>query len=324
MKEGNFYKGYTLQRSEFERWLLKKVEKTGAKVIKGANLVNLITDNSHEVKEAIIEKKTRTFRIKPSIIIAADGVESNIGEMLGVIEDKNGIGYAHSWEMENLSIKDPHLEQIYFGDFSPGSYAYVFPKSRTSANVGVASTNKDEKSLEEDFDRFVNEVIPSQTKDAEKTIDKSGRVPSKYNIPPSKWQYRNVLFTGDAANQNIKPYVEGILPAMICGDLAGKTAVNGGKNYLGMVRKKVGNLFDEGDVIFKLNNKINKFEKEKRYLLRLHLWVFRNEKKTKKISRYESERIKREIKKENTSLKNFTDSLGFYLWYLKAILTGKA
>ena len=43
--------------------------------------------------------------------------------------------------------------------------------------------------------------------------------------------FGNVLFTGDAANQNFKPYVEGILPSIICGDIAGKTAINNENKY---------------------------------------------------------------------------------------------
>ena len=40
----------------------------------------------------------------------------------------------------------------------------------------------------------------------------------------------NVIFTGDVANQNIKPFIEGFLPGVICGDIAGLSASNFLKN----------------------------------------------------------------------------------------------
>ena len=37
-----------------------------------------------------------------------------------------------------------------------------------------------------------------------------------------KLTYGNVFFVGDAANQNIKPFIEGNIPSIICGDILGK------------------------------------------------------------------------------------------------------
>jgi flavin-dependent dehydrogenase len=55
------------------------------------------------------------------------------------------------------------------------------------------------------------------------------------------------------ANQNFKPFVEGIIPTIICGDLAGKTASEylRGKGslerYTGRVKAKLGTFFAESD-----------------------------------------------------------------------------
>jgi flavin-dependent dehydrogenase len=81
--------------------------------------------------------------------------------------------------------------------------------------------------------------------------EKSGWAPIRYI--PEKWVYGNVVLVGDAAHQNFKPFVEGIIPTIICGDLPGKTASeylrgNGSlEGSSGRVKAKLGTFFAEFD-----------------------------------------------------------------------------
>ncbi len=59
-----------------------------------------------------------------------------------------------------------------------------------------------------------------------------------------------MLLAGDSANQNFKPFIEGILPSIICGDIAGKIAYeicNGNdinnNQYLNEVENRLDTLF---------------------------------------------------------------------------------
>ena len=124
--------------------------------------------------------------------------------------------------MKNLDLYKPHLEQIFTGSFTPSGYAYIFPKSKDTANIGVGGIFP-EKKLEEYFEEFLEiNHVKKQIKNAEYVIEKSKK--AVWSDLTKKWIYKNVIFTGDAANQNLKPFIEGILPSIICGDVAGKNA----------------------------------------------------------------------------------------------------
>ena len=73
-----------------------------------------------------------------------------------------------------------------------------------------------------------------------------------------KCVYGNVLLTGDTANQNFKPFVEGNLPGVICGDIAGRLVSNiiRGKediqDYNILINKILGPIFKASDEVLQL------------------------------------------------------------------------
>lgn len=324
VQSGGFYNAWSTERKEFDEWLLKRAEGAGAVVSRGTELVDLDFSGDYSVENVVLEKGEKEVQVNPSYVIAADGVESTVGEILDVREEKEGgIGHVYSWEMENVSMEDPQLEYIYLGDFAPRAYGYVFPKSEDRANVGAGST-KGDKNLEKYFDEFTGEVIDSQVKDAEKIVERSGKAPVKYTIP--EWQYGNVLFAGDAANQNFKPYEDGILPAVICGDLAGKAAASDGeKGYEGLVRGKLGTLFEESDeMLDKMFYIDREFEGEKRDLLNLYLFSFLDPDGVDELVDEDPKGIKEGISNRDSWLNGFVDDLVYYAWRSKASITGRA
>ena len=93
-----------------------------------------------------------------------------------------------------------------------------------------------------------------------------------------KCVYGNVLLAGDAATQNLKPLVEGILPSAICGDLAGKTAADHVKSsgvslseYPLRVHKKMGLIFDDSEKYIDMLSRIGDISDRVKYLLLLGL-----------------------------------------------------
>ena len=246
IQKGHFYKGWSIDRKKFDNWLLTNAKNNGTQIMMGSELTDIKCSKEYIVKQVTVKKDNKMMKIEPNLVIAADGVESTVAKKIGVLKQTtDSIGYVYSWEMKNVSIKYPHFEQMYFGDFAPRAYAYVFPKSENTANIGIGSS-KGEKNLEKYFEEFINEIISAQTKNAEKIIDRSGKAPIKYMIPNSR--YGNILFTGDAANQNFKPYLEGILPSIICGDIAGKVACSKNvDNYEKLIKRKLGNQFKHSD-----------------------------------------------------------------------------
>lgn len=222
-RSGSHWKGYSVNRKKFDKWLSKLAVDNGAELWTNAELTDLELDEVDNVKKAIINRNEKHFEVSPKVVIGADGCESTVLKLLDLYNPKRGdLAEVYSWEMKNLNLYKPHFEQIFIGDFSPGGYSYIFPKSNNIANVGVGGIYP-EREMKKHFEEFLEiPHVKKQMDNAEFIIEKSKK--AVCNDLTDKWIYRNVLLTGDAANQNLKPFIEGILPSVICGDIAGKIA----------------------------------------------------------------------------------------------------
>ena len=273
---GNYWKGYSFERKDFNLWLANEAIKAGAHIFYNTELTDIEISDSETIKKIFADNQGKKIEIKPKIIIAADGVKSSVANKLNLIkEKKDSYAYIVSFEMENLKLNTPHLEQIYFDDFAPKGFAYIFPKSKNTANVGVGSVLFKSKT-EEFFEEFCNfSIVKKQIIGGKKTIDRSGYAPIDYSIKNNP--YKNLIFVGDAANQNIKPFIEGFLPGIICGCIAGNYALDNIKDkvdtsqYLKIIKQDLGELFYPSDLILKYLLKIFKYGNRRDYLLLLAL-----------------------------------------------------
>jgi len=222
-KIGDQWKGYSVDRNKFDKWLSELAVKKGAELWTSTELIEFEFDNENNVKKAIVKRKEKKIEIFPKVVVAADGCESTVLKLLDLYHPKKGdLAEVYSWEMKNLDLYKPHLEQIFIGDFTPSGYAYIFPKSKDVANVGVGGIFPKEK-METYFEEFLEiEHVKRQVIHADYVVEKVKK--AVWNNLTDKWIYGNVILAGDVANQNLKPFIEGILPSIICGDVAGNKA----------------------------------------------------------------------------------------------------
>ncbi|MEM7820401.1 MAG: NAD(P)/FAD-dependent oxidoreductase [Candidatus Aenigmatarchaeota archaeon] len=268
-RTGRLWKTYSIERKNFDVWLANEAVRAGAKLLTNTSLIGLDHEN-FVVERAIVETKNGQIEIEPKKIIAADGFESKLLKLLGLYKPKRGdIAEVYSWEMSDVKLAKPNIEQIYLGDYCDGGYAYIFPKSKNSANVGLGSIKG--LNVKKRFDEFLElPIVRKQLNGCKKIIERSGKAPVRPFL--DKVLYGNVLIVGDAACQNFKPFVEGIIPAIICGDLAGEAAAkNDSSVYSEYVRKKLGFAFEESNEIMKLLYEIFNMKDRKKYLLLLAL-----------------------------------------------------
>lgn len=275
-RTGIMWQGYTVNRRNFDKWLSSLAVDAGAELMTNSELTKFEFKDKYTVEKAIVNSSGKEIEIKPKVVIGADGYDSTVLKLLKEYNpEKNAIGEVYSWEMKNLDIISPNFEQVFIGDFTSTGYAYVFPISKDRANVGVGCASP-KKPMEDYFNEFLE--IPEmrhQVRYSERVGDKGGKV----NILKlsDRWVYGNVLLTGDAADQNFKPFVEGILPAIICGDIAGKIVsehVKTGKaldNYTLSVFRKLGSLFKQSDKAGKLVYELFEMNEPREYLLLLLL-----------------------------------------------------
>jgi digeranylgeranylglycerophospholipid reductase len=276
-RSGGLWSSYAINREKFDKWLANNAIESGAKLHLETELVDLEFREKYHVTKAIVKTGDGVKEIEPKVAVAADGVHSKVLNKLGFTNLKDKCGEVLSFEMNNLNLYKPTYEQLYIGDFAPGAYAYIFPLSKSRANVGVASLFKTKK-IEKCYAEFLEiPEVKKQLGNGDKVAEKSGWAPVHYLT--DKWVYENVLLVGDAANQNFKPFVEGVLPGIICGDIAGKTAYNfiKGRNLLSdyqkHVKDKLGNFFSESDRLLDVLCELGKSLDKKEHLLRLGLFA---------------------------------------------------
>ena len=213
----DYFAGYTVDRSKWDPWLASLAVEKGASLWVNTKLVKLEFDGDTAVK-AIVEQNGNTIEIHPKYIVGADGSHSTVIANLDVPKHES-LGYVKSYEMTDLELKYPHHDQMFFGDFAPRAYAYIFPFSNTGANIGIGSIYKD-KNLDDLFDRFT--ALPhvhKQLKNGKTGTEKTGEVPIRDICDTPV--YGNVFLVGDAANHNIKPFIEGNIPGILCGNILG-------------------------------------------------------------------------------------------------------
>lgn len=275
--EGIWWKSNPLNRSEFDPYVLNLAKNEGATFLPFTKFMRLTYDQNYKVTEVIAEniKTNKIIKIRPKIVISAEGMEFSVLKSINKLnQQKTLIGHIKSYEYHDINLEDFTYGHVYFGDYADGAYAYVFPKSETTANIGIATLS--DQNLDEKFETFLD-VIKPIVKDSVKIVDRSGTAPIKY--PSNKMSYGNILFTGDTANQNLKPFVEGIIPGIICGSIAGKTAskciskISQIENeYQSMISNQIGELFEESDIITSILT--SSFEKQTNHRFLLELGIF--------------------------------------------------
>jgi digeranylgeranylglycerophospholipid reductase len=324
---GKLWKAYSINREKFDNWIAQEAVKSGAELFCKTEL----TDIDHEdgyVKKAFLKKDKENIEIKPKVIIAADGTESTTLKLLGKYKPKkDDVAEILSYEYKNVDISNPNVEQIFLGDYIDGGYGYIFPKSNNQINIGVGSIYKQD--LHKSFEEFCQlPTVKKQIKKGKNIREKSGKAPV---IPYlEKIYFKNVLVTGDAACQNFKPYAEGILPGITCGNICGSNAVElftkkiDLKKYDKDIEKKIGFLFKESDKITKTIYDLFLMKDRKKYLILIgyasnyFLYTEIEELKNKTHSEINEILIKRA---KNNSMLRYKEDLQVMMMRIKGIFS---
>jgi digeranylgeranylglycerophospholipid reductase len=213
--------GYVLERRIFDTALCELAAKHGVRLITKADALDLIKEN-----EKITGVKYRymgeTREVKCDIVIAADGTESRVGRWAGIktAVALRDIDTCVQYTLAGLDIKKDTCEFYFGSEVSPGGYVWIFPKSDSTANVGIgiAGHLSHEKGPKEYLDEFVAEKFPNATI----TYTVYGGVPTAATL--KEIVKDNFMIVGDAARQ-VNPITGGgIVQGMIAGSIAGKVA----------------------------------------------------------------------------------------------------
>ncbi len=207
--------GWILNRKIFDKELASlavnkgAVLKTNAKVIKIENNVVEVNENG----------KTKKYRSR--FIIGADGISSNVGLWLGIDTrlGLNEIEVCAEYYIKNIKIDPNYTYLIFDNNIAPGGYAWIFPKSEDSANVGLGISPLMTRIKAKQFlDVWIKKDFPDCII-KEKIF---GGVPAKIL---KKFSGKNFFLVGDAARFTDPLSGAGIANAIKSGMIAGRNAV---------------------------------------------------------------------------------------------------
>jgi len=212
--------GYTLNREVFDKALAENAEKAGARLMTNTRAIGVIMDGGRVVGvKAVHEGETVEFMAK--VVIGADGHWSIIRRSAGLDRYFRDYVTCAQYRLGGLDLEDPSVNEFWMGEnYAPGGYAWVFPKGREVANVGLGVRVKHTKPPIEYLKDFVAQ--DPRFRNA-KILSKGGGI-----CPVSGTLDRVVadglMLVGDAAGQLIPMTGAGIHSAIEAGKMAGRVA----------------------------------------------------------------------------------------------------
>lgn len=193
--------GLMLERDKFDQALAEQAKNWGAEVRVHHEAVGLEREGDR-VSGVTVKDHTNgsIYTTASRITIGADGIESFVGRWAGLeghLRPKE-VHSAAEYLLEGDGFAADTIE-IYVGsDIAPGGYAWVFPKGRGLANVGVGvhPTMTKIGTARNYLDRFVNKRFPGSERKRLIAGGVSGSKPLRTMVGDG------VLLVGEAARHN--------------------------------------------------------------------------------------------------------------------------
>ena len=217
--------GYVLERKVFDLRLAEVASTAGAEVMVKARVTGVTTADGGAVNGVVFRHSGRNYTCKAKVVIAADGVESQVGRWSGIdtTHQLRDTGVCVQYLISNIDIV-PEYYDFYFGkEVAPLGYIWIFPKGDNIANVGVGIrgniSGKGGKLAVDYLNEFVNRKFPEG-----KILGLvGGAVPVGYGLPQIVGD--GIMLIGDAAHHSDPISGGGITNAMYSGKFAAEAAV---------------------------------------------------------------------------------------------------
>ena len=193
--------GVVLERDRFDQALCRQAESRGALVRTHHEAIGLEKDGDRVVGVVVRDHAAGSvYTIASKITIGADGIEAFVGRWAGLTghlrprEIHSGAEYL----LEGDGLPTDAIELHVGWNIAPGGYAWVFPKGRGRANVGVGvhPALKKNATARDYLDRFVNQRFPGLERRRFIAGGVSGSRPLKTMVGDG------VLLVGEAARHN--------------------------------------------------------------------------------------------------------------------------
>jgi digeranylgeranylglycerophospholipid reductase len=217
--------GWILDRKKFDPGIASMAEQKGVTLKKRARASGV------EGNQVIVQENGSTEKYTFRYLVGADGIVSKVGTWMGVDTrlSMDEIEVCAEYRLSNIGIKPGYASLLFGSKYAPGGYAWIFPKSQDSANVGLGISplvsREKPKSI---LDRWVKKEFPN-SKIEERIF--SG-VPAKVM---KRYSGANFCLVGDAARFTDPLSGAGIANGIKSGMIAGRNiaqVIRGKKSYL--------------------------------------------------------------------------------------------
>ncbi len=208
----NRWPGVVLHRDRFDLELAQEAVRAGACVLKGARVQRV------EGNGVSFLRGGELLEVRAPVLVGADGPLSR---------SAMGLGLRHKTFLYGLQVKAPLRSplcytQVHFWQAFRGGYAWVFPKGNL-ANVGLGVARCEAGRLPELLGSFLEHLaqrgVLTRRPQGPPT---GGLVP--VGGPHGLTASGSVLLAGDAAGHTDPVTGGGVPSAILCGELAGRTA----------------------------------------------------------------------------------------------------
>lgn len=225
VRHSNHKQGFVLERKLFDRYLAELAAGVGAEVRVKCR-VTAVNREKDSVCGVRVKAGGREETIATKVVIAADGIESQIGRWAGLDTGPRlaDLAVCVQYVLCGVHMEDPDYLRIYFGnEIAPGGYAWAFPKGGHTWNVGLGIRpglrDTHGQTAQHYLDRFVMRLFPGTSA----VSMAMGSVPT--GARKTKLSGGGIMIVGDAAHL-VNPLTgAGITNAMRSGVLAAETAV---------------------------------------------------------------------------------------------------
>jgi digeranylgeranylglycerophospholipid reductase len=212
--------GFTLDRQVFDKALADNAIESGALLITNTRAIDVLWDGNQIIGvKALKDGEEILFYAK--VVIGADGHWSIIRRRAGLIQYFPDYVTCAQYQLGGLDLEDPTVNEFYIGEkYAPGAYAWVFPKGKSVANVGVGIRKKHKKAAIEYLKDFVGN--DPRFRNAKVLYKTGGICPVSGTI--EKYIMGGLMLVGDAAGMLIPMTGAGIHSGIESGKMAGKVA----------------------------------------------------------------------------------------------------
>ena len=215
-----------LERHIFDKRLAEEAALAGAKILMRTGCTGVIKDKDGKLIGIKARSMGEEIEIYAKCIIAADGYESQVGRWAGIDTSlkMQDIDTCIQYRMTNIKFESNFCEFV-IGSAAPGGYIWIFPKSDSTASVGIgvmASKCKHGADPKYYLDKFIAE--DPRFKDGQILEIVGGMVSTIPGLDETVAD--NIMLVGDAA-RIIDPITGGgIAHACRSGKYAGEVAAD--------------------------------------------------------------------------------------------------